>query len=235
VGAWSLDLPSANIHTPRKLTLSLSIEGTAYQNSWPLWIYPPEVDTAPPQGVLVSRSLGDANTTAHLEKGGKVLLIPDMNKLPKSVPGMFQTEFWSPMFAQSAVKRGIEPPPGTLGILCDPKHPALSAFPTEFHANWQWWHLVKNARSVILDETPDDYRPVIQMIDNFDRNHKLGLLFETKVGKGSLLVCTIDLPSIQDQPEARQLLHSLLRYAGSEAFSPRQALDGPLLRKLLPD
>ena len=37
-----------------------------------------------------------------LEKGGKVLLLPEMKKLPHSIPGMFQTEFWSPMFASSS-------------------------------------------------------------------------------------------------------------------------------------
>ena len=44
-------------------------------------------------------------------------------------------------------------PPGTLGILCDPNHPALARFPTEFHTNWQWWHLVKNSRPIVLDDT----------------------------------------------------------------------------------
>ena len=72
------------------------------------------------------------------------------------------------------------------------------------------------------------------MIDNFARNHKLGLLFETKVGKGSLLVCASDLPALQDHPEARQLMHSLLQYAASPAFAPKTELDAKLLEKLLP-
>ncbi len=73
------------------------------------------------------------------------------------------------------------------------------------------------------------------MIDNFERNHKLGLIFETKVGKGKLLVCAIDLLGHQDKPEARQLLHSLLRYLDSTAFGPQAELDANLLKKLLPD
>jgi hypothetical protein len=43
----------------------------------------------------------------------------------------------------------------------------------------------------------------VQVIDNFARNHKLGLVFETGVGKGKLLVCAIDLLGLQDKPEAR--------------------------------
>lgn len=43
---------------------------------------------------------------------------------------------------------------------------------------------MKNSRPIILDEMPQDFRPIVQPIDNFERNHKLGLIFETKVGKG---------------------------------------------------
>jgi hypothetical protein len=138
------------------------------------------------------------------------------------------------MFAKGAMAQGIEPAPGTQGFLCDPNHPALAEFPTEFHSNWQWWHIVKHARPIILDETPADYRPIIHVVDNFARNHKLGLLFETKVGRGKLLVCASDLPALQDHPEARQLMHSLLRYVASPAFTPQPELEAGLLRKLLP-
>jgi hypothetical protein len=87
---------------------------------------------------------------------------------------------------------------------------------------------------VIYDETPADYRPLVQAIDNFDRNHKLGLLAETRVGKGSMMICSIDLLGHQDRPEARQLLHSLLNYMGTPAFAPKTEIDGQLLNKLFP-
>jgi len=138
------------------------------------------------------------------------------------------------MFARGAKRRGIELPAGTQGFLCDPKTPALSRFPTEFHSNWQWWHLVKNSRPIVLDQTPADYRPTLHVIDNFARNHKLGLIFETRVSKGKLLVCAIDLPNHQDRPEARQLMHSLLQYTGSKKFAPKAKLDNEVLKKLLP-
>jgi hypothetical protein len=235
IGNYQLPLGTADIKSAEKLTLTLAIEGTPYRNRYPIWVYPPAVDTSIPASVMVSRDISEEKTLAHLAAGGKVLLLPKLDQLPHSVGGGFQTEFWSPMFAQSARKRGLAEPPGTLGFLCDPKHPALASFPTEFHSNWQWWHLVKNSRPVILDEAPHDYRPIVQVIDNFDRNHKLGLLFETKVGKGSMLICPIDLPNHQDKPEARQLLHSLLRYMNSSAFKPQTEIDSGLLKKLLPE
>jgi hypothetical protein len=232
VDMFSLAL--SRIPTPHKLRITLAIEGTPYRNDYPIWIYAPNVNTHVPKGVLVTAGFTSAKTQAHLEAGGKVLLLPKLNQLPHSIEGGFQCEFWSPMFAVAARKRGIKPPPGTLGFLCDPNAPALAAFPTEFHSNWQWWHLIKNARPIILDDSPDSYRPTVQMIDNFVTNHKLGLIAETKVGKGKMLICAIDLLSHQDKPEARQLLHSLLQYTGSPAFTPEAEIDIELLNRLLP-
>ena len=82
---------------------------------------------------------------------------------------------------------------------------------------------------------PPGHFPILQVIDNFERNHKLGLLFETTVGCGRMLVCTIDLPGHQEKPEARQLLHSLLQYVDSAAFDPKSEVDVDLLKKLFPD
>jgi hypothetical protein len=233
VGTFKVPLTAAT--APQRATLTLEIQGTPYRNSYPVWIYPEKADTRAPEGVKIAREFLHGDTRAHLEAGGKVLLMPDLGKLPHSIVGQFQNEFWSPMFTQSARRREILVPPGTLGLLCDPAHPAFAKFPTASHTDWQWWHLVRNSRPLILDSTPADYRPLVQMIDNFERNHKLGILMETKVGKGSMLVCTIDLPKIQNQPEGRQFLHSLLQYMASDAFAPEHALDPGLLKTLLPE
>jgi hypothetical protein len=197
-------------------------------------VYPPKVDTRVPEGVMLTGSYLAEATQQHLAAGGKVLLLPKLDKLPHSIEGEFQCDFWSPMFVTAARKQGGKVPPGTLGILCDPNSPALAGFPTEFHSNWQWWQLVKNSRPIIFDESPAAYRPLVQVVDNFVTHHKLGLIAETKVGEGGMLICSIDLAGNQDQPEARQLLHSLLRYLDSAAFAPRTELNGELLKKLFP-
>jgi len=223
------------VAAPQKLTVTLAIEGTRYRNEYPIWVYALEVSTKAPRGVMVTRSFQSEETQEHLAKGGSVLLLPRLETLPRSVPGGFQCEFWSPMFGLAAEKRGIAPPPGTLGLICDAESPALARFPTEFHSNWQWWHLVKNSRPIRFDDTPDDYRPLVQVIDNFVRNSKLGLIAETRVGKGQLLICAIDLLGHQDKPEARQLLHSLLQYTGSRRFAPKAEIEAELLNTLFPE
>ena len=117
-------LPLADVAAPQKLTLTLIIEGTKYRNSYPIWVYPPKVDTSVPKGVLVTDSYQAEATQEHLASGGKVLLFPKLDKLPHSVEGEFQCDFWSPMFIEAAKKQGGKVPPGTLGLLCDSNHPA---------------------------------------------------------------------------------------------------------------
>ena len=217
-----------------KLIMTLSLDGTKYKNDYDIWVYSSQIDTNVPEGVMVSESL-DSDTKKHLEAGGKAIIVPDHDKLTHCIRGAFMTDYWCyPMFARGAINRGLEPPPGSLGFICDPDSPMLEHFPTEFHSNWQWWQLVKNCKPIILDETPADYRPAIQTIDNFARNHKLGMIFETKYGKGSALICAIDLLNLQDKPEARQLYYSILQYVESDSFKPEYALGKEYLKKIIP-
>jgi hypothetical protein len=232
IGEISFSL--TEIRKAQKLKIIISIEGTKYKNGYDIWVYPDSIDTSIPTGVLVSDKL-DQKTIKHLENGGKAILIPDHKKLKHCIQGAFQTDFWCyPMFARNAIKAGKEPAPGSLGFICDPHSPLFEHFPTEFHSNWQWWQLVKNCKPIILDETPADYKPLVQTIDNFGRNHKLGMIFETKYGKGSALICAIDLLNLQDKPEARQLYYSILRYVNSDKFSPQNEISLDILKKIIP-
>ncbi|HBG26533.1 MAG: hypothetical protein A2Y10_01050 [Planctomycetes bacterium GWF2_41_51] len=211
VGKISIKLDS--ITALAKLILEVKLRSTKAANQYPLWVYPADANVRPSANIKIYRRL-KRSVFEEIKKGGMVLLIPDVNGIERWIPGAFQSDFWCyPTFKSFN-------PPGTMGILCNPNHPAFKNFPTEFHSNWQWWHLVRNGRSVILDGISADFRPLLQTIDNFERNHKLGLIFETKIGDGRLLVCGIDLISLQNRPEARQLLSSLLYYMNSNEFAP---------------
>ena len=214
----------AGAAAPAKLTIDLSLPGTSIANQWEIWVYPPKVNIEPPQGLVVSKVWNDEAKSA-LSQGGRVLLFATASS-SQSLPGRFLPVFWSPVWFPTQK-------PNTMGILCDPKHPALADFPTDFYSNWQWCELLDHSRSIILDDTPADFRPIVQVIDNFARNHKLGAIFEARVGPGRLLVCGVDLPALcARQPAARQLLASLQRYAGSAAFQPRSELSVATLDKL---
>jgi hypothetical protein len=222
----SIDLNLADVAAPAKLVVTLSLGGTSYRNHWDIWVYPARVNTSPPKDVLIAQRLDDEALGA-LKAGKSVLLMPPLAAVRSDVPPGFTTIFWNTQWTHGQ-------PPHTLGILCDPNHPALAAFPTEFHSNWQWWDLVSKSRSMILDQFPAALRPIVQVIGDWNTNRRLGLVFEAQVAGGKLLVCSIDLRNdLKRRPVARQMLHSLLRYIESPAFAPSQRLDASLIRGLL--
>jgi hypothetical protein len=124
------------------------------------------------------------------------------------------------MFKTIADNNRKEASPGTLGILTNPEHPIFRHFPTQMHTNWQWFPVIKASHPFKLDNTASDYRPIVQVIDNVERNHKLGLVFEFAVGKGKLLVVMSDLETAAKYAEGRQFYVSVLEYMTSKQFSP---------------
>jgi len=134
------------------------------------------------------------------------------------IPGRYTPVFWSPVHFSNQ--------PGTMGVLCDPKHPALKEFPTDYYTDWQWWDLNINSVVMILNDLPKEIKPIVQIIDNFARNSRLGAVFEIKVGDASVIVCSMDLVSdLEKRPEARQLKHSLVEYMKSNNFSPKVEIE----------
>jgi hypothetical protein len=127
-------------------------------------------------------------------------------------------------------------PPHTLGILCDPKHPALADFPTEYHSNWQWWDPVSHSQAMIINEFPASLKPLIQPIDTWFENRRLALAFESKTNGGKLLVCSIDLKNeIDERPASKQLLISFLNYMNSRSFNPSAELGINEIKGLISD
>ena len=241
VGTFDIDLSKLLfLKDPEKLTLYSFIEDTDYENSWPVWIYP--AGTNPDsKGIIVCNQL-TSEIQKKLANGAKVLFMPDstINHQPLTINpqlllgGLFQTDYWNYRMFKTISENNKKPvSPGTLGILTNPEHPVFSQFPTEEHTSWQWFPILKNAHPFILDNTPAQYRPIVQVIDNIERNHKLGLIFEFRVGRGSLLVCMSPLHQLQQYPEARQLYASLLQYMKSDTFTPKTAISSEELRHLL--
>ncbi|WMI69969.1 sugar-binding domain-containing protein [Mangrovimonas sp. YM274] len=231
LGKLSFDL--SNIEKPERLNVLVSIANTEYSNSYPIWVYPSKEDIEIPTSISI---VEDLNTSAlnNLKNGGTVLYFPKTSSIEKnSFPGHFPPEFWNYGMFKSISESNNKPvSPGTLGLLMDPKHPIFNAFPTDFHTNWQWFSMIKNSNSLILDNTANDYRPIVQVIDNLERNHKLGLIFEFKVGTGKLLVCMSQLNKIADRPEARQLYQSIVNYMESEDFHPSYEISAEELTSL---
>ena len=179
-----IEVPLGHLDNAQQLKLRVTMPGTDAANDWDIWVYPPTIGAAPTDDVAIVSVLDDAALT-RLRVGGKVLLLAD----PKSVRGGaaigFSSVFWNTAWTHGQA-------PHTLGILWDPKHPALTAFPTSFHSDFQWWELV-HGWAMVLDDMPAKLRPIVQPIDTWFSNRRLGLAFEARVAGGKLMVCSIDL------------------------------------------
>ena len=214
----------AAVAAPKACKLIVGLKGTPFENDWSVWIYPAR-PTPPPAGILITPSL-DPAALARLDAGGRVLLLPP--RLTRAHPPLgFEPIFWNRyMFGKQERQ--------TLGLLCDPKHPALAGFPTAFFQDWQWNEIVTRAQGTVLDSLPKDLRPIVQVIDDWNTNRKLGLVWECRVGRGKLLVCSADLAKdLETRPAARQLRASLLGYMAGKSFSPKVAVGKDALARLL--
>lgn len=202
-GTVSVELGGLNV--PRKYTLVGGIEGTEFENDWGIWLFPERLEPAVPEGVRVVDGL------AGLGRGERALL--------RARPTNDVALGYSPIFWNTAFTQGQAP--HTLGILCDPGHPLFRDFPTEFHTNWQWWELLHGAAAIVLDDLPSRLRPLVQVIDDWFQARRLGLVFEARVGRGSVVVCSLDLSSnLDERLVARQLRQSILSYMASDDFRP---------------
>lgn len=195
--------------------MQVSIENTIYGNSWDIWVYPSSIAR------IKSTTIFTTDYTVAIESlnnGKNVLYNPAKEKV-NGVEGKFVQVFWSPVHFPNQ--------PGTMGLLVNPSHPAFANFPTDEYSNWQWWDLCKNSKTLALDSAGiNPSSIVLRNVDNFFKNRNMASIIEAKVGKGKLLLCTMDIQNDLDKrPVAAQLIYSLLQYMQENKFNPTQNLN----------
>lgn len=209
----------AGLAAPAEYKLVVGLKGTDFENGWNFWLYHEGVDPTTPDDILVTSAWPEAE--ARLRAGGRVLFQPSAKDLDENDPAISTTPiFWN------WVMNGK----GTtfLGLWCDASHPALGGFPTASFCDWQWIDLMREAHALNLDHLPQTLQPIVQSIDEWNRNYKLGLIYECKVGTGRLLVCSADLTA--SRPTALALRKSLLDYLQSDRFLPSVEIPADVLR-----
>ncbi len=225
-----IEIPLQSVRTPARYKLVVSLDQPAVSNDWDVWVYPEKPTITPESSEVLVTANFDAAAEAKLAAGGTVFLtIPPAQVAPDAKRGPIALGF-SSIFWNTAWTNGQAP--HTLGILCDPKNPALAGFPTDPWSNWQWWYPVSHAAPMILDGLPRSLRPTVQVIDDWVTNRRLGLVFEARVGRGRLLVTSIDLSGELD-PVRRQLRTSLLAYIAGKHFAPKVEITADQVRTLV--
>lgn len=246
IGLGSVDVDLKSAPAPAKYKLVVSVgqasrlsltekengdrgdANPAVENDWDIWVYPAQLP-AESSDILVTAKFDEA-ARSRLQGGGEVLLtIPGKevrNYDHDPVELGFSSIFWNTAWTDRQA-------PTTLGILCNPKNPALAEFPTDFCSDWQWWYLIHRAGALRLDLLPQEVKPIVRVIDDWVTAHPLGLVIESRVGAGRIVVCGFDLTSSADDPVSRQMRASLVDYMKSKAFVPSTVLTGEQIESLI--
>ena len=207
----NLEIPLL-VDKPQQCSLEVSTGG--YRNHWNIWVYP---TVKVENGDVMVASEWNEEVRTRLEEGGKVLLTARFGTLKNegcdSVVVGFSSIFWNTLWTNGQA-------PHTLGILCNPEHAALKLFPTSFHSDYQWWDAMSHCNAIPLRKL-GNVTPVVRIIDDWFKARSLGMIVEVKIGKGSLMLCGVDLlTDTQKRPEATQMMNSLLDYMKSDLFNP---------------
>lgn len=204
-----IHIPLDKITTAGRYTLKARIAGNI-RNEWDIWVYP-AVKQPASEGYKYVRRWSEAKEL--LQKGENVLLIPDSCVGRKT---HFVGHFWNPIMFNWK--------PMIVGTCIEHRHPVFRDFPTSYYADWQWWDILNYATAVDLTDIRA-LTPVIQSVDSYEFNRKLGVSFEACVGSGKLFVLAVDpVKDIEKRPAMQQLLMSVRNYVASDRFAPTVTL-----------
>jgi hypothetical protein len=213
----------SGITTAKKLLVEVGLQHEAIRNSWDIWVYPATEKLE--KGTVYITDKLDEDCIKALEKGGKVFLQAialGTNKTADKI--YFYPLYWSLTFFPTQKEH-------TIGMILQDKHPLFSNFPTDFHSDWQWEAVYKNAKGFYINDFPENYKPIAQPVDDFHRNNKIAAIFELKVGEGKLLVCGFDV-SNETNPVAVQLKTSILHYMNAADFHPETEIPVSTLKEM---
>ncbi|MDD5597245.1 MAG: glycoside hydrolase family 2 TIM barrel-domain containing protein [Victivallaceae bacterium] len=221
-------------------------EETAARNNWPFWLFPQAFLNTPPCHISISglvlpqyycRFCSDINAEVlitnslnssaldFLENGGRVFYV-------QNAGGLEQGNAWFGTIPWNSLEHGSS------GTLID-MHPALADFPHDGYCDLQFYNLIQYSPVIILDNWPVPIRPIIRCIDSYKGGRNQAYLFETTVGRGALLITTLNLfhqgnfAEKAAEVEGPYLLDRLLRYVCGKQFIPEAAVSRRDMEKLL--
>lgn len=228
-GVTTLPVPAGEAARYSLVLTLRTADGALLENDWAVWVMPAAEGSGGADGA--------ANGTVHVthdpqdaigraEAGADVLLLVRPEDVGNDVALGFTTVFWNTAWTHDQA-------PHTLGLLHDPEHPAFAGFPTDGTTDWQWWELVHGARAMLVDGLPQHVRPIVQPIDTWFEARRLGALVEGRLGRGRLVVCSLNLEPEPDRLVRAAFRRSLLAYMASPAFAPEHTFDGAQVLGLL--
>lgn len=216
LAAFSFAVPAYKEAVLLKFSAELTEEKGTYRNSWELYAFP-KVEEDACGNVTVCNGCTPDELESYMQEGRRVVI--------------FGTE----PFASCQTTFQLSIAGRTTGHLATviAKHPITDAFPHSGFCGKQFEGMLSGGSAAILDGAPDSHNPIIDIATSYKNAQREALLFEYRVGKGRLLVCTLNLS--ENDPGASWLKACILSYVKSEAFAPTGYLTIPQLRQICSD
>lgn len=206
-------LPKSEKPYAMKLYVSLAGGQTDAENEWELYAFPKTA--MPAKGKLLVMEKPEAMELEKALASGRNVLLLGAEPF-KSLP----TSFRIALAGRTA---------GNLAtVIAD--HPLLEELPHDGFCGWQFRRLLEDGAAVQLEgDVP--FEPILEVVSTHKMARRQAALFEYRVGKGKLLVCSLHFS--EHDPAAQWLKARLIAYAKSEAFDPAQQLSFTQLNTLL--
>ncbi len=183
-----------------------------YKNTWEIWLY--NDSEIKGENEIVVTYKWNLELENYLENGGCAVYLSNGSNIKHTINGAFQNNFWSyRMFERHQ-------PAGTLGMYIDNTHPLFNDFPSDYYSNFQWFNIARYSTPLDMSYLSSNVVPIVQPIDTYERNLKLGTLIEVGVGKGRLLISTFDFGKYMDNIEVRALYNAILGYMNGDKKVP---------------
>lgn len=219
-------LPLTSFTRAVKLNIEISLGNTNFKNNWDCWVYPQMKQKLSTDNIYICQTW-DEKASEIARKGGKILVLA-ANKIEygKDVVQYYQPAFWNTSWFKMR-------PPHTTGVYVRANHPVFREFITEDWADLQWWELTNRAQTMLLSDFPKGFQPIVQPIDTWFINRKLGMLLEARVGKAKVMISSMDLQNkLNERPVAASLYSSVLNYLKSDLFEPEFVVEEQNIRDL---
>ena len=250
--AGTLELALPDVTQASRLTLEaeLAADGHRYANDWVVWVFPSEIHLPPaplpvyavagqmgllahcgakpipasealdPRAVYVTGHL-DKRLISAAEQGACVVLIGNRRLIP-TVPATFKTSWW----------KSEDPRDNNCGtIVYD--HAVTRAMAPEGWCDAAWYSLLQGGFRFSLEALPQRPDVIIRGIPHLHLMADQAILFEARVGQGSILASGLNHEAAKDRPEGQWLLARMIEHAATLP-RPHGELPASYLRERLP-
>ena len=196
IGQVEFELPTDTTARCGILRCEVESAGKTWENHWKFWVFPAAAPAEYSNVRCADRLTPDL--IKFMEDGGAVFLTDHF-------PGATLRENFRPHTSGRSI--------GHSGARLH-AHPIWRDFPNETFADWQFFSMMKDSKSLIFDKSMPEFAPILELIPSFKMVKRKTLLAEYAVGKGRLMICGLNLQ--ESDPAAVWMKHILLKYLASQ-------------------